>query len=241
MDASSSADSGFYLLTLLPIADWLALGFFFAVWLGYAWFAKAKGGQQASLLDVTNRYRRYWLEQASARDPRMLDGIITQNLSNTPAFFSSTSILVIGALLALLGTMDKAAELVKEIPFAQATTVVVFEIKVLALISVFVYAFFRFSWCMRQYTFVALVIGSMPPPAEFDSGRFEREKFVKRGATLVGAAAETFNDGLRAYYFSFALLCWFISPLALAIGAAGVVAVLYRREFHSQVLQVLRD
>ncbi len=54
-------------------------------------------------------------------------------------------------------------------------------------------------------------------------------------------AAETFNDGVRAYYFAFAAIAWFFSPLALVIGAALVVAVLYGREFHSQVLQVLRD
>jgi hypothetical protein len=45
------------------------------------------------------------------RDPRVLDGIITQTLSNTPAFFSSTTILIMGGLLALMGTTDKAAEL----------------------------------------------------------------------------------------------------------------------------------
>jgi uncharacterized membrane protein len=57
----------------------------------------------------------------------------------------------------------------------------------------------------------------------------------------VGSAAETFNDGLRAYYFSFAALAWFVSPLAMVVGTLAVVAILYSREFHSDVLQVLRD
>lgn len=228
-------------LTLLPLADWLALTCFFSLWIGYAWFARVWGTRKRSLLQTTNRYRAYWMEQAISRDPRMLDGIITQNLSSTPAFFSSTSILVIGALLALLGTTDKAAELMAEIPFAQPTPMAVFDLKVLLLTGVFVYAFFRFSWCMRQYTFVALIIGSMPHPRDFEAGKFDKAQFVQRAATLVGSAAETFNDGLRAYYFSFALLAWFISPTALLIGTAAVVLILYRREFHSEVLQVLRD
>jgi uncharacterized membrane protein len=36
-------------------------------------------------------------------------------------------------------------------------------------------------------------------------------------------------------------MAWFFSALAFAIAAALVVAVLYGREFHSQVLHVLRE
>jgi uncharacterized membrane protein len=53
-------------------------------------------------------------------------------------------------------------------------------------------------------------------------------------------AAESFNDGVRAYYFAFAVIAWFVSPVAFAVGVALVVAVLYLREFRSQVLTVLR-
>ena len=227
--------------SMLHWADWLALVCFFGFWSGYAHFAKVWGRQRPSLLATTNRYRHYWMAQATARDPRMLDGVITQNLSSTPSFFSSTSILIVGALFALLGTTDKATELMSEIPFAQASTLLAFEFKILVLISVFVYAFFRFSWSMRQYTFVALVIGSMPPPAAFESGQVEREAYVQRAGTLVASAADSMNDGLRAYYFSFALLGWFVSPLVMVVATGVVVAVLYRREFHSEVLHILKD
>jgi len=229
------------IFSILPWADWLALVCFFVLWTGYAWFAKHWAKTRPSLLVTTNRYRGYWMTQATARDPRVLDGVITQTLSNTPAFFSSTSIFVIGALFAVLGTTDKVTELLSDIPFAQATTLVVFEFKVLLLIAIFVYSFFRFSWCMRQYTFVALVIGCMPSPEEFATGKANREQFAERAAAMVGAAAETFNDGLRAYYFSFALLAWFVSPVAMVIATAIVVAILYSREFRSEVLHILRD
>jgi uncharacterized membrane protein len=179
--------------------------------------------------------------QATARDPRMIDGLITQTLSHTPSFFSSTSILVIGGLFALLGTTDKATELMSEIPFAQTTTLIVFELKILVLVGIFVYAFFRFSWCMRLYTFVALVIGAMPPPEAFASGQEDAQQHAERAAAMVGAAAETFNDGLRAYYFSFAALAWFISPMAMVLGTLLVVAILYSREFRSEVLQILKS
>jgi len=229
------------ILSMLPWADWLALSAFFGLWLGYAWFSKSRGQREQTLLATTNRLRLQWMIQATARDPRMLDGLITQNLSSTPSFFSSTTIIIIGGLFALLGTTDKAAELVREIPFAQPTPMLVFEFKVLVLIGIFVYAFFRFSWSMRQYTFVALMIGAMPPPESFATAEPQRQALASRAGQLVGAAADTFNDGLRAYYFSFAALAWFFSPLALLLATALVVLILYSREFRSEVLHVLRD
>ncbi len=225
----------------MPWADWLGLVGLFGLWVGYAVFASRRGWKRRSLLATTNEYRSRWMLQATRRDPRMLDGLINQSLSNTPAFFSSTSLLIIGGLLAVLGTTERAVELVKDMPFAQSTSVQIFEFKLLVMVGIFVYAFFRFSWSMRQYTFVALIIGAMPDPAVFESGQADREATALRAARVVSLAADTFNDGLRSYYFSFAALAWFFSPLAMVVAAVFVVMVLYSREFHSDVLQILRD
>jgi uncharacterized membrane protein len=230
------------IIQLLPWTDWVALGFFVVVWIGYAVFAKHWSDGKHSILAMTNRYRHLWMLQTTARDPRMLDGIITQTLSATPAFFCSTSILILGGLFALLGTTDKAAELVREIPFAEQTPILVFEFKILVLVVIFVYSFFRFSWSMRQYTFVALLIGAMPPPETFEhEGAPNRQKYADRAAAMTGLAAETFNGGLRAYYFSFAALGWFFSPAMFVFATLLVAGVLYTREFKSEVLTLLEE
>jgi len=57
---------------------------------------------------------------------------------------------------------------------------------------------------------------------------------------LVGLAAEAFNSGLRAYYMSFAAISWIFSSTAFIVVSVLVVFVLYRREFRSDVLDVLR-
>jgi uncharacterized membrane protein len=144
-------------------------------------------------------------------------------------------------LFALLGTTDKAAELVREIPFAEQTPILVFEFKILVLVAIFVYAFFRFSWSMRQYTFVSLLIGSMPPAKDFAQGLADPVVFAHRAASMTGLAAETFNGGLRAYYFSFAAMGWFFSPLIFVLSTMLVAAVLYTREFRSDVLHLLQE
>lgn len=229
------------ILTLLPWTDWLALAWFFTGWVGYALFARKRSASSMSLLAVTNQYRRLWMVQTTGRDVRVVDGIVIQNLSTSPSFFASTTILIIGGLLALLGTTDKAAELVKEIPFAARTSTLVFDLKLLLLLGVFVYAFFRFTWSLRQYTFGALMVASAPDYRVFERGEASREEFADRAGRIVGMAAETFNDGLRAYYMAFAVIAWFFSPLWFAVGTAGVVYILYQREFHSEVLAILKS
>jgi uncharacterized membrane protein len=52
-------------------------------------------------------------------------------------------------------------------------------------------------------------------------------------------AGESFNHGIRAYYFSMAAVTWFLHPLALVIAATWVAYVLYRREFASPTLDAL--
>jgi len=163
-----------------------------------------------------------------------------QSFTSSASFFASTTILIIGGLLALLGTTDKAVELARELPFMARTSMLLFDLKVIVMTGIFVYAFFRYTWSMRQYTFAALLIASAKDYKAFEEDEAAREDFADRAGRMAALAAETFNDGLRAYYLSFAALLWFFSPWAFALGTAGVLYVLYQREFHSEVLEILR-
>jgi len=227
------------LIRVLPWPDWAALALFFGGWIGYANFAHRRAAVQPSVLALTNRERWRWMLQTTWRDNRVLDGVVVQNLSASPSFFASTTILIVGGLLALLGTSDKATELVKELPFAARTSVLVFDLKLVLLTAVFVYAFFRFTWSLRQYSFGALLVAALPPFDRIASDD-ERHGFADRAGRVMGLAAETFNDGLRAYYFSFAATAWFFSSWAFMAATLGVIWILYRREFRSEVLEALR-
>jgi uncharacterized membrane protein len=228
-----------YLPQLLPWADWLALFGFFGGWVGYAVFARRRSLTRPSILASSNRVRRQWMLQSTRREVRVLDGLVVQNLSASASFFASTTILIIGGLLAVLGTTEAASDLVREIPFAARTSLLVFDFKVAVLAAVFVYAFFRFTWSIRQYSMGALLVGAAPESADFDEA--QREAFADRAGRLMGMAAETFNDGLRAYYLSFAAVSWFVSPWAMLAATAAVIWVLYQREFRSEVLKLLES
>lgn len=227
--------------TVLPWIEWAAVLWFFAAWVGYAWFAKHRAATQPSILAATNRIRHQWMIQTTKRDVRVVDGVMIQNLSASPSFFASTTILIIGGLLAMLGTSERATELVHELPFAARTSTLVFDLKLLLMTAVFVHAFFRFTWSVRQYSFGALMVAAAVEPDEFDTlGEAAREAFAERAGQVMSLAAESFNDGLRAYYMAFAAVAWFVSPLLFALATVGVIWILYRREFRSDVLAVLR-
>jgi uncharacterized membrane protein len=223
---------------LLPLADWAAMAFFFAAWVGYAGFARHRARSRPSFLGSSNRVRRQWMLQTTHREVRVLDGVVVQQLSSTASFFASTTILIIGALLAVLGATEKATDLVREIPFAARTTLLVFDFKVVVLTAIFVYAFFRFTWCIRQYSVGVLLVAAAPESVAFVDDT-ERQAFADRAGRVMGLAAESFNDGLRAYYMSFAAMSWFFSPWAMFVVTLGVLIVLYRREFRSEVLRAL--
>jgi uncharacterized membrane protein len=233
----------------LPWSDWAALVFFFAAWWSYANFARRQAPERPSVLALTNRERYRWMLQTTWRENRVLDGVTVQNLSASPSFFASTTILIIGGVLAVLGSTEQANQLVQEIPFAARSSALVFDLKLVLLLAIFIYAFFRFTWSLRQYTFGALLVAATPEftvYAEQEAldparGRAQREAFASRAGRVMGLAAETFNDGLRAYYMSFAATAWFFSAWVMIAATCGVVFVLYRREFHSDVLAVLNE
>jgi len=224
--------------TLLPWIDWAAIVIFFVSWAGYAHFARRGAGSHRSVLAATNAVRRQWMLQTTYREVRVVDGVVIQNLSTSPSFFASTTILIIGGLLAVLAG-DKASDLVRDLPFAARTSALIFDLKLILLLGIFVYTFFRFTWSMRQYTFGALLVAAAPEAGRFESDGLSREAFADKAGRVVGLAAETFNDGLRGYYFAFAAIGWFFSPIVFVLATFGVVTILYQREFRSEVLAVL--
>jgi uncharacterized membrane protein len=230
-------------IRVLPLADWLALLTFGFGWIGYVRFAKARAQRRPSVLATTNRLRLDWMHEATYRDNRIVDAAVSQSMASSPSFFASTTIFIIGGLIAAIGAGDKTAEMVHDLPFTTPTTTLVLDLKLLVLTGIFVHAFFRFTWSMRQYSFGALLIGATPSSKDFDAAAdpLQRRRHAERAGRVLGLAAETFNDGLRAVYLSFAAVLWFLSPLAFVVGTVVVIAVLYRREFHSDVLALLNE
>jgi uncharacterized membrane protein len=225
---------------ILPLIDFLALAWFLLMWIGYDRFADYWSQSHSSLLRHVNEARRDWMLRLTYRDNRIPDVALMANLSSSPTFFASTTIIIIGGLFALLGSTSKVVNVVQEIPFTVNVPEEVWTLKIIVLICIFVFAFFRFTWALRQFNFCSILIGAAPNVADYKGGTdAARADFADRSGKLVALAGESFNDGLRGYYFAIAGMTWFVQPALFMIATTVVVAVLYFREFHSSALHAI--
>ena len=193
-----------------------------------------RSGRWISLSRIMVRYRHGWMTEMARRDLRMIDTMIQGTVLQGCTFFASTAILLIGGLIALLGSTDRALGVVQDLPFAVETTRAVWEIKVLGLVTVLIYAFFKFAWAHRLYTYCIVVIGATPMEETPETPRFAR-----RAARLLDLGALHFDGGIRAYYYTLAATAWFLHPVLFMVSTVWVTAVLLRREFRSRTRTIL--
>ncbi|MET0919270.1 MAG: DUF599 domain-containing protein [Burkholderiales bacterium] len=223
-------------LSLFSSSDYAALLWFAFVSFGYVRFAEWKAQRAPSLLGAMNLYRRQWMERVVTRENRIVDASLIGTLSNVSTFLASTTVLILGGLIALLGTTDKVVDVVGELPFAVKSSQRLWEMKILLLITIFGFSFFKFTWALRQFNMLAILVGAAPNAG--GDPRVEQD-FIGRSSDVSVYAGENFNNGLRAYYFGLAALTWFLHPILFAVTTAWVVTILYLREFRSPTLKTL--
>lgn len=223
--------------TLLAEAGWVEIAaplVFLSCWVGYALCADLLQLGRRSLMLRMDEYRRAWLLQMLERENRIVDVQVVQVLIQNISFFASSAILIVGGFLAVLGAGDQARLIVSEIPFAEPPSPFLWEVKVLLLVVIFVYAFFKFTWSLRQFNYVAILIGAAPLGRAPDT-----IAMAERIAVVANRAGDHFNRAMRAYYFGLAALSWFIQAWLFILCSLLVVLIVYRREHRSTVLSVL--
>ena len=78
------------------------------------------------------------------------------------------------------------------------------QVKILFLALIYVFAFFQFTWSLRQYGFGGVLIGAATDGRELPQA--ERSQYANKAAKVIDQAAHSFNYSLRAIYFSLATL-----------------------------------
>ena len=224
--------------TFVPILDLICIIWFLLFWLSYTYFADSSRWAKNSLTQKINQYREQWMMEMVHRDMRMVDTTILGNLMTGIAFFASTAMLILGGAIALLSDSTQAYEAIKHIPYAAESTPALWEMKILFLALIFIYAFFKFAWSFRLTNYCNIMVGSAPVK-EADAAKLRAH--AQRTAQISCRTGHHFNRGLRAYFFGTVALGWLFHPLLMIIGSTIVVIVLYRREFSSTALLVLND
>jgi uncharacterized membrane protein len=221
-------------------ATWLdvaGLVFFVSAWMSYAAFAERHGRKVPSLHNTMDAFRREWMLRMIERDNRMVDVNIMRNLTRSSQFFASTTMLVLGALIALTGYIQQTIDVVSGLPFTARASARLVEIKILLLIVIFTYAFFKFTWAIRQLGNCSTLIGAAPKQPKDNPEQYA--PVINRIARITSYAQTNFTNGLRAYYFGLAALAWFLHPVLMIVATGWVIYVLYAREFKSKTLRAM--
>ena len=130
------------------------------------------------------------------REARMSDVQIVSTLIRSCSLFSSMSILVLAGIFTVLGSLEKARELMGEWAFAVDA-----------------------SRALRQYRLGLLMTGAAPNPEDTDATL--RAAYGERAAQVISRGVGTFNRGIRPYYFGLAGAVLVRAALAVGGGLPG--------------------
>jgi uncharacterized membrane protein len=225
------------LITLFTPADWAALLFFLVGWIGYSSYADHAARHFRGLQGATHKHRLAWAQQMVHRDNRMPDVSLIGNLMRSTSFYANTTIYIVAGLLAIAGALDRLIIFTEDLPFARQTSREILEAKIFLLAGIFIFAYFKFTWSIRQFNSLSILTGSAPSHLAQSE---ELDRHAEQCAQVNSLAGDEFNRGIRAYYFGFAALGWFIHPAVFVLFTLCVLAVQWRRDFRSKTLKAMQ-
>ncbi|TPK90444.1 DUF599 domain-containing protein [Mesorhizobium sp. B2-4-17] len=217
----------------LSTADLAALGFFLLAWVLHTLASDGRLVSRMSLTTAMNAQREAWMRTMAEREIRIVDTAIMSGLQQGTAFFASSSLIALGGCFALLGASDRVLEVLSNLPLGSAPSRSAFQIKVLGLVLILAFSFFKFGWAYRLFNYCSILIGAVPIPHGEASRNPVTETAVWRATQINMLAGKHFNSGLRGVFFSIGYLGWFVDPVVFVLSTLLLLAVLVRRQFFS--------
>lgn len=221
------------------ILDIIAFVFFILAWIGYTTFARRKAKTTNCIARCLHQHRIHWMYELITRDIRVGEAALLANLERNIAFFASSTLLVLAGVLTLFAQVEKLEGVISTLPYAEMPNHLAIQLKLTLLACIFVISFFQFTWSMRQYGFLNVMIGAAP--IDETGNNKNLQLYAKQMAIVQDQAAHSYNYGLRSYYFSLAVLFWFFHPLIFIAASLFVVYTLYIREFKSKAVKAITE
>ncbi len=220
----------------MPFYDIAALVWFLIVWRVFAWFTDSSKWRHLTLSAAMSEERRRWMRIMAEREVRILDGNIISGLQQSASFFASTSLLAIGGGFGLLTAAEDIQSALENSILHITPSQELFYVKIVVLMSLYAYAFFKFGWSYRLFNYCAVMIAATP-----ELGQPKSLENADAAAEMNIEASRQFNFGLRSFFMAIPVLAWFVSPAAFAFVAAIVMAALTRRQFASAPRRIARE
>jgi uncharacterized membrane protein len=223
-----------FLLSIPPL-DIAALVWFFLLWGGYNLTVDWVLRRPLGLNQHMGLVREAWMAAMVRRDDRVIDAILIGHLIHSVSFFASTTMLLVAALVGILAAVNQTFDAVMGLSITIKSTKPLFELKLVLLTAIFVYAFFKFTWSLRQYNYACALVGAVPT----NLGPGKLSGLSDPAGRVLTLAVVNFNGGLRAYYFALAVLSWLVHPILFMVMAAWMLLVLVRRQVGSRTLRAI--
>ncbi len=218
------------------MSDGLALGLFLVTAALFSWVVDYSPLRRRSLNAAIDTQRRAWMQVLVTRELRMVDtGIVASQLQGT-GFFASTCLLGVGAAFTLVTAAEPVVQVLQTLQFNEGLTRETFQLRVMGLFLIYAYAFFKFGWAYRLFSYTAILIGAAP----YEKTDPATQDHAVRLAALNSEAGAQFNRGLRALFFSIGYLGGFAGAWSLVVCTALIALVLLYRQFASPAAEALR-
>ncbi|MGZ0190194.1 MAG: DUF599 domain-containing protein [Alphaproteobacteria bacterium] len=223
------------LIAEFSLGDWIGVAILAIGWPIYDFVADSRRVNIPDFTRAVVKFRHEWMLRAVRRDPRIADvqalGILIRNVG----FFASTTIFILGGMVALIGASEAAYDLTRTMPFVAPSSLLFWQAKLMVVTLLFVYAFFELTWSLRQWNYCTIVLAAAPHTDD----EAVLNDYGERAARLANLAGGRFTHAIRAYYYALALIAWFVQPWLFVAAVAMVLWVQYRRDFRSNTFRVL--
>ncbi len=221
--------------------DIAALAAFLAIWLCYNTLFDGRLRRPGSINAKMIAVREAWMIHLLGRENRIVDATLIGHSFRSATFFASATILVIAGLIGVIGSAERVHGAAANLSvLLRGSTQALFEVKIFLLISIFVYAFFKFTWAIRQFNYFSAIIGSAPDAGSAGNIPIDRA-LARRMALILSQAVWQLNAGIRAYYFALAALGWFVHPGFFITMTVLMTLVLVRRQLASATARGIAD
>src|SRR5689334_7988020 len=100
----------------LPLIDAIALVGFLLCWFGYGVIARCLSKRRPSLISTVNVFRERWMRRVCHHDSHIADAALLGNLLRGALFFASTTVVILGGLIAVLG--PAMGDVVSHLPYS---------------------------------------------------------------------------------------------------------------------------
>ncbi len=218
----------------LGLMDIAALMWFIFCWVGIYWLGRYfQDNDKPTLTKISKGYRNQWMFYALRRENKITDASLLNSMMRNVAFFASSCLLIMASLIAVLSTAERAISVLSDIPFAVHTSPALWKVKLILMLLIFVYAFYKIVWSLRHFNSVAVMLGAAPDNLSEE----EHLGYAKSLGQVLHRALRHFNEGMRGFEYSLAVLAWFINPWLFMLSTTVVALIMYRREFASRIMR----